>query len=87
MNAEIENNIVRIPLNKLKSSNARGSRSISRYKIDPLFFVRESNVTLSGQTASFALDEVRQLNPSITAKMNFKGLKVAKVQDYYSELI
>jgi hypothetical protein len=87
MNAEIDDNIVRIPLAKLKSSNARGSRSISRYKIDPLFFVRESNVTLSGQMASFALDEVRQLNPSITAKMNFKGLKVSKVQDYYSELI
>jgi hypothetical protein len=87
MDAEIENNTVQIPLTKLKTANARGSRSISRYKIDPLFFVRQFEVTISGQTASFALDAVRQLNPSITAKMNFKGLKVAKVQDYYSELI
>jgi hypothetical protein len=85
LEAIIEGNIVKIPLSKLKASNARGSNKVSRYKINPFFFVRESMVTIEGKLASFPLEVVRQLNPSITAKMNFKGLKISKVAEFYLE--
>jgi hypothetical protein len=86
MGATINDNLVKIPVSKLKTSNARGSKKVSRYKINPLFFVRDSLVRIDGEFASFPLNVVKQLNPSITAKMNFKGLKISEVKDFYSEL-
>lgn len=87
MGAIIDDDLVRIPVSELKTSNARGSKKVSRYKINPLFFVRDSQVRIEGEFASFPLKEVKQLNPSITAKMNFKGLKISEVRDFYSGLI
>lgn len=83
MNADIQDGEVRIPMIQLKTSNARGSRNVSRYKINPIFFVRESKLQLDGKFGVFSLNSVMQLNPSITAKMNFKGLSVSKVKDFY----
>ncbi len=87
MGAIVDDELVTIPVSALKTSNARGSKKISRYKINPFFFIRNSMVRIEGQNAVFPLNVVRQLNPSITAKMNFKGLKVADVKNFYSELI
>lgn len=87
LDAVIENELVRIPVGNLKTSKARGSRTLSRYKINPFFFVRLSHVEISDDVATFPLNAVKQLNPSITAKMNFKGLNVEKVQAFYSDLI
>jgi len=87
MGATFNGDLVRVPVSKLKTSNARGSKKVSRYKINPLFFVRDSLVRIEGEFAFFPLKMVKQLNPSITAKMNFKGLKISEVKDFYSELI
>ena len=87
LDAVIENDVVRMPLANLKKANARGGRNLSRYKINPFFFVRHSNVEVSGQMATFLLSDIKQLNPSITAKMNFKGLKISNVQAFYSKAI
>ena len=87
LDAVIENELVRIPVGNLKTSKARGSSALSRYKINPFFFVRLSHVEISDDVATFPLNAVKQLNPSITAKMNFKGLSVEKVQAFYSDLI
>ncbi len=87
MDATINGDLVKIPVSKLKTSNARGSKKVSRYKINPLFFVRESLVSVDRELATFPIKAVKQLNPSITAKMNFKGLKVSEVRDFYAELM
>jgi hypothetical protein len=87
MGATFNGGLVRVPISKLKTSNARGSKKVSRYKINPLFFVRDSLVRIEGEFAFFPLKMVKQLNPSITAKMNFKGLKISEVKNFYSELI
>lgn len=87
LDAIIENDIVSMPLANLKKANARGGKSLSRYKISPFFFVRHNKVEVSGQMAIFPLIEIKQLNPSITAKMNFKGLNVSNVQAFYAEAI
>jgi hypothetical protein len=87
MGASIEGDMVKILLSRLKTANARGSKKISRYKINPLFFVRESSIEVRGPDAYFSINEVEQLNPTITAKMNFKGLEVAAVRKFYEGLL
>lgn len=75
-----------VPLDKLKTSNARGGNRISRYKINPLFFVRSSDIVIEGSNAKFKKNCVRQLIPSITAKMDFDGLDVGEVRNFYEKL-
>ncbi len=86
MGAMVEGDLVRISLSHLKTANARGSKKISRYKINPLFFVRESSIEIRGNEAYFSIKAVEQLNPTITAKMNFKGLDVTQVRKFYERL-
>jgi hypothetical protein len=71
----------------LKTSKARGNSNISRYKIDPFFFIRKKEVTIEGSYAQFSVEAIRQLNPSITAKMKFEDLDIDKIQKFYSEWI
>lgn len=83
MGANVDGEMVKVAFNKFKEANARGSRNISRYKLNPLFFVRESSIERRGSYAFFPINVIRQLNPTITAKMNFKGLNVAEVRKFY----
>jgi hypothetical protein len=87
MGASFDGDMVRILLSRLKTANARGSKRISRYKINPLFFVRASSIEVRGSDAYFSINAVEQLNPTITAKMNFKGLEVAAVRKFYEGLL
>lgn len=85
--AGIKSSKVTMPLSSFKTSNKRGGSQISRYKIDPSFFVYKKNIEIKGEFVHFDLSSVNQLIPSITAKMNFKGLKLAEVKSYYQGLI
>ncbi len=87
MDAVVEGDVVQISLTRLKTANARGGKKVSRYKINPLFFVRAGNIKINGSSASFSIHAVKQLNPSITAKMNFKGLDIAEVRKFYARLL
>lgn len=70
-------------LSKLVTSNARGSKKTSRYKISPLFFVHASDITIEGDEAKFKKKLIKQNIPSISAKVNFKGLDVKEVRKFY----
>ena len=83
LDAQTENELVKVNKNKLVTANARGSKSISRVKISPHYFVRIADVEFKGDIAQFKLASIRQLNPSIAAKMNFKNLDVAMVREFY----
>ena len=87
LGATFRNELVTIPLATLKTSKARGNSNISRYKIDPFFFIRKNEVKINGDFAQFSLHSIRQLNPSITAKMKFEGLVIRDIQKFYSEWI
>jgi hypothetical protein len=87
LGATYKNDVVTLPISALKTSKARGNSNISRYKIDPFFFVRKKEVTIEGNYARFTLDAIRQLNPSITAKMKFESLDIKEIQKFYSEWI
>ncbi|MDR1447448.1 MAG: hypothetical protein LBI63_00580 [Candidatus Ancillula sp.] len=79
----IQNNVVSIPSSSLTTSQPRGGLGISRYKINNLFFIRAENVNIKSGKTIFNMDSVRQLNPTITAKMFFDGLDVNDVKNYY----
>ena len=87
MVASVDGDMVKIDLARLKTANARGSKKISRYKINSLFFLRESSIEIRGSDAYFSIKAVEQLNPTITAKMNFKGLDVTQVRKFYERLL
>jgi hypothetical protein len=87
MGAEISNQRVKLSVSKLKTANARGGKNVSRYKINALFFVRATNVEIKESEAFFSIDAIKQLNPSITAKMNFKNLDIEDIRKFYKELL
>ncbi len=87
IDANIKDNLVNVLTSRLTPSIERGGNKISRYKISPLFFVRPAEIKFHGNKATFDLYAVEQLNPSITAKMKFKGLKVDEVSKFYLELL
>lgn len=83
--ATIDNGIVRISQTELTTAKPRGGSGVSRYKINSLFFVRAANCHPKGNDFEFCLSDVRQLNPTIAAKMFFKNLKYAEVKEHYFE--
>ncbi len=84
MGGKIVDGEVELPSQKLTSSKKRGGNNeISRYKINPLFFVRTSDVRFIGSRAVFELKKVKQLRPTISAHMFFRDLKVQEVHAYY----
>ena len=79
-----ENGIITIPKKSLTVRKARGGNgSVSGYKINPLFFVYTVHCVDKGDSLSFPLEKVQQLNPTIAGKMFFSGLEYAKVFSYY----
>jgi hypothetical protein len=80
---QIVNKVVTAPLASLSASKPRGGTGTSRYKIGSLYFVRSENVEVRGQFAEFNIDDVRQLIPTIAAKMFFEHLDSNDVRDYY----
>jgi hypothetical protein len=85
--ADIKSSSITMPLSLLKTTNKRGGSQTSRLKIDPSFFVYRKDTELRGEFVHFDLSAVNQLIPSITAKMNFKGLNLAEVKNHYLGLI
>jgi hypothetical protein len=85
LGGNIIDNCVSINADKIKSGKQRGGADVSRYKINPLFFVRVSDATIANGIVSFGLDKVQQLNPCITAKMFFEKLDYKQVLAHYKE--
>jgi hypothetical protein len=81
----INSGTVSINANRLTPVKPRGGTGVSRYKINPLFFVRADDVTNVNGVVLFNLDKVQQLNPCITAKLFFKNLEYQHVVEHYKE--
>ena len=81
----IDGNRVRIQKKLMGQAKKRGGNGvdISRLKVNPLFFVRANKCRIMKDDVEFELSDVLQLNPTIAAKMFFKGLKYADVKAYY----
>jgi hypothetical protein len=85
LGGKIDGNSVSIDAHKIVSGKPRGGTGVSRYKINPLFFVRVRDATNNNGIISFNLDRVQQLKPCITAKMFFDDLEYKKVFEHYKE--
>lgn len=75
--------IVTMPAERLKAVSPRGGVGVSRYKINPLFFVYASDCLVADGMARFPTASVRQLNPTIAGKMFFEGLRYDEVRNHY----
>lgn len=84
LGGRVEGESIFFPLAAMVTAKRRGgNEDIGRFKINPLFFVRADDVEITGDEACFKLNRVKQLRPTISAHMFFKGLEVTKVHDYY----
>ena len=83
LGASVDRGMVKVSAEKLEAVGPRGGTGISRYKITPLFFVRARDVNTTRGIAEFKLADVRQLNPTISAHMFFRGLDVQAVRAHY----
>ncbi|EDX53709.1 hypothetical protein UUR9_0623 [Ureaplasma urealyticum serovar 9 str. ATCC 33175] len=85
--ATISNDIVTISMHKLIERKKRGgNEEISGYKINPIFFIytEDCKIDKNNDLVLFDIKKVRQLNPTITAKMFFNNLKYSNVKEYYN---
>lgn len=62
----------------------RGGSLLSGYKINPLFFIRKEKCIQRGNNVYFMFSDVRQLKPTITAKIFFKNLDYVEVRQHYA---
>jgi hypothetical protein len=84
LDGTIKNGIVKIPVENLEIRKKRGGNDeISGYKISSLFFVYKENVKLDKDVLTCNFDDIRQLIPTITAKIFFKNLNYDTLKSYY----
>ena len=82
--ATINGDLVTIPKANLDERHERGGNNmLSGYKVTPIFFVYVEDCTEDKGLLTFNLSMMRQLKPTIAAKMFFKKLKHMKVKTYY----
>ena len=75
---------VMIPKQNLGLRKERGGNGrVSGYKITPLFFVYVEYCSEVDGILTFDINDVQQLNPTITAKMFFKNVLHKDVKAYY----
>jgi len=80
----IDNNTVTISKSALEIRKERGGNGkISGYKINSIFFVYKKSCTEQNEMLNFELDNVRQLNPTISAKIYFKPIKYEYIKNHY----
>lgn len=80
--------VVSVPENNMATSSGRGGDgTISRYKINSIFFIRANQIRNVSGSIVFKLENVRQLIPTITAKMFFDSLSFDTVRSHYQALI
>jgi hypothetical protein len=84
MGGEIIQGTVKVPLKSIKTAFPRGgTKEVSRYKLNPVFFVRsESTNTFNGQL-TFDLESVRQNRPTISVILDFKGINRSAITSFY----
>lgn len=68
-------------------SERGGNGGVSRYKINPIFFVRAEVCCSNDSTINFEISDVRQLKPTIAGKMFFRNLDYDEVLNFYQPLL
>jgi hypothetical protein len=83
LGGKIENGNVEIQTSLLKPRDEVGGTRQSGLKLNALFFVRVENIKTNGDLSIFKIDDVKQLIPSIAAKVKFIDLDFEDVKNNY----
>lgn len=84
LGGNVKNEIVTLPYNPSNATKGRGKSTISRYKINSLFFVKYSDVTIKEDVILFSLDKVKQNKATISIHLNSIINKEALLESYNS---
>ncbi|MGN0929462.1 MAG: hypothetical protein ACI4N3_02375 [Alphaproteobacteria bacterium] len=77
-----------VTISNLEERKERGGNGkVSGYKINPLFFIYKKDCNIVNNLISFDISKVRQLNPTIAAKMFFLNIKHKNIYDYYKDFL
>lgn len=87
MGGKIDGKKVEIQTSLLEPRIERGGTRKSGLKLNSLFFIRIENVKNQGDLSVFNIEDIKQLNPSITAKMKFENLEFDDVKNYYMKKV
>ena len=82
--ASIEDEEVKIPKSSMKTAKSRRTGTISRWKLNSIFFVRVADVEESREYLHFPLSKVKQLKPTVSPHISFVG-KASDVEKFYRE--
>jgi hypothetical protein len=80
LGGKIEKQIVKLHRSKILTTLARGKSSVSRIKLNNIYFVKVENVSEEGENIFFDLNSVRQLIPTISPHLNI-GLDYNQVRE------
>jgi hypothetical protein len=83
LGGKIKNGNVEIQTSLLKPRDEVGGTRQSGLKLNALFFVRVENIKTNGDLSIFKIDDVKQLIPSIAAKVKFIDLDFEDVKNNY----
>lgn len=84
LGGSIEDGVVSLSIDKLATRTERGgNRKISGYKITPLFFVYLKDSEIVDNILKCKFEKIRQLNPTIAAKVFFEQLNYNEVKSHY----
>ncbi|UUD36807.1 Uncharacterised protein [Mycoplasmopsis californica] len=81
--AKLLNSIVNILKNNVSERKERGGNQVSGYKLHEFFFVYKKEVKEDENNLVFNINKVRQLKPTITAKIFFNDLEYDRVKSEY----
>jgi hypothetical protein len=87
MGGKINGTKVEIQTSLMEPRIERGGTRKSGLKLNALFFVRIENIKNQGDLSIFNIEDVKQLNPSITAKMKFENLDFDDLKNYYMKKV
>lgn len=86
LGAIVNGNTVKMLKNDMEPRKQRGGDGkISGYKINTLFFIKKGDCKSVGDYYEFPFDKIRQIDPTIAAKMKFDNLNYFEVKNYYKE--
>jgi hypothetical protein len=83
LGGKINNGNVEIQTSLLKPRGEVGGTRKSGLKLTALFFVRVEDIKTNGDLAIFKIDDVKQLIPSIAAKVKFTDLDFEDAKNHY----
>lgn len=84
LGGNLKDGIITVPYSSKNAAKGRGKSTISRYKLNSLFFVKYSDITIKEDMISFSIDKVKQNKATISIHLNSIINKESLLESYNS---